>query len=198
MKEDFVMIQALVKRGVYQRDIATILGVHPKTVGRALANGGAPSGPAKRGSLLDPYKERVDGLLQEGVWNAVVIWRELQGVGYPGEISIIRDYIRPKRPLRSSRATVRFETAPGQQLQSDWGTVWVPIAGVDTEVHFSVNTLGYSRRFYFWCTDSEDAEHTYEGLVRSFEWFAGVPREVVSAGMQYSPVVGTENSPPST
>jgi len=179
MKEDFVMIQALVKRGVYQRDIATILGVHPKTVGRALANGGAPSGPAKRGSLLDPYKERVDGLLQEGVWNAVVIWRELQAVGYPGEISIIRDYIRPKRPLRSSRATVRFETAPGQQLQSDWGTVWVPIAGVDTEVHFSVNTLGYSRRFYFWCTDSEDAEHTYEGLVRSFEWFAGVPREVV-------------------
>ena len=63
MKEDFVMIQALVKRGVYQRDIATMLGVHPKTVGRALAREGAPDGPAKRGSLLDPYKERIDGLL---------------------------------------------------------------------------------------------------------------------------------------
>jgi hypothetical protein len=30
MKEDFVMIQALVKRGVYQQDIATLLGVHPQ------------------------------------------------------------------------------------------------------------------------------------------------------------------------
>jgi len=179
MKEDFVMIQALVKRGVYQQDIATMLGVHPKTVRRALARDGAPTGPAKRGSLLDAYKPRVDALLQEGVWNAVVIWRELQGMGYPGEVSIIRDYIRPKRPLRTGRPTVRFETEPGEQLQSDWGQLWVPLGGVETPVHFSVNTLGYSRRFHFWCTDSEDAEHTYEGLIRSFEWFAGVPREVV-------------------
>ena len=179
MKEDFVMIQALVKRGVYQEDIAARLGVHPKTVRRALARDGAPSGPPKRGSLLDPYKARIDALLQDNVWNAVVIWRELQALGYPGEVSIVRDYMRPKRPLRPGRTTVRFETEPGEQLQSDWGQLWVPIAGVETQVHFSVNTLGYSRRFHFWCTDSEDAEHTYEGLIRSFEWFGGVPRDVV-------------------
>lgn len=179
MKEDFVMIQALVKRGVYQQDIAGMLGVHPKTVARAVARDGAPVGPAKRGSLLDPYKARIDALLQEGVWNAVVICRELEAVGYPGEISIIRDYIRPKRPLRAGRAPVRFETDAGEQLQSDWGQLWVPMAGVETQVHFCVNTLGYSRRFHFWCTDSEDAEHTYEGLVRSLEWFGGAPKEVV-------------------
>jgi transposase len=43
-------------------------------------------------------------------------------------------------------------------------------------VHFIVNTLGYSRRFHFWCTDCEDAEHTYEGLIRSFEYFGGYMR----------------------
>lgn len=42
-----------------------------------------------------------------------------------------------------------------------------------------MNTLGYSRRFHFWCTDSEDAEHTYEGLVRSFEYLGGVTEEVL-------------------
>jgi len=47
MKEDFVMIQALVKRGFYQQDIATMLGVHPKTVRRVLARDGAPTGSAK-------------------------------------------------------------------------------------------------------------------------------------------------------
>src|SRR5712692_4438748 len=34
-------------------------------------------------------------------------------------------------------------------------------------------------QFHFWCTDREDAEHTYEELIRSFEWFVGVPVEVL-------------------
>jgi len=34
--EDFMTIQALVKRGVYLCDIAEQLGVHPRTVRRAL------------------------------------------------------------------------------------------------------------------------------------------------------------------
>ena len=47
------------------------------------------------------------------------------------------------------------------------------------KVCFIVNTLGYSRRFHFWCSDSQDAEHTYEGLIRSFEYFGGVTEEVL-------------------
>jgi hypothetical protein len=46
-------------------------------------------------------------------------------------------------------------------------------------VHFIVNQLGYSRRFHFWCTDRQDAEHTYEGLIRSLEYFGGVTKEVL-------------------
>jgi hypothetical protein len=53
------------------------------------------------------------------------------------------------------------------------------IAGQPVAVHFAVSTLSYSRRFHFWGTDSEDAEHTYEALVRAFEWFGGVPGEVL-------------------
>jgi transposase len=74
---------------------------------------------------------------------------------------------------------VRFETAPGRQLQSDWAEYRTRIAGAETTVHMIVNTLGFSRRFPFWCTDSADAEHTYEGLIRSFDWFGGVPGEVL-------------------
>jgi transposase len=178
--EDFVMIQALVKRGVYQTDIAEQLGVHPKTVRRALRRGGPPARTRQRRStLLDPYLGTVDQFLVDGVWNAVVIWRELQARGYAGGVSILRDYIRPKRGLRRGRATVRFETEPGRQLQTDWATIRTTIAGCETEVHFAVSTLGFSRRFHFWCTDSEDAEHTYEGIVRAFEWFGGVTEEVL-------------------
>jgi transposase len=179
--EDFMTIQALVKRGVYLCDIAEQLGVHPRTVRRALQRGGPPPAPrrGRRGSLLDPYRPQVDQLLSEGVWNAVVRFRELQAKGYAGGISTLRDYVRPKRALRPSRVTVRFETEPGRQLQTDWGEQRTVIAGQPVTVHFAVNTLGYSRRFHFWNTDSEDAEHTYEALVRAFEWFGGIPGEVL-------------------
>ncbi|MCI0410203.1 MAG: IS21 family transposase [Acidobacteria bacterium] len=179
-KEDFVVIQALVKRGMFLCDIARELGVHPKTVRRALERGGAPTPPRRgRPSLLRPFLPVVDRLLAEGVWNAVVILRELQGQGYRGSASILREYIHPKRALRPGKATVRFETEPGRQLQSDWGCQPTRVAGEEVRAHFIVNTLGYSRRFHFWGTDREDAEHTYEGMVRSFEWFGGVPGEVL-------------------
>jgi transposase len=179
-KEDFAVIQALHQRGVYQKDIAAELNVHPKTVSRALQRQGAPEREwEKRGSKLDAYKGRVDQLLSEGVWNAVVILREIRAAGYEGGYSILLEYIQPKRVLRPSQATVRFETEPGKQLQSDWGEVVMEIAGQKQKVYFIVNELGYSRRFHFWCTDNADAEHTYEGLVRSFEYLGGVTQEVL-------------------
>jgi transposase len=180
-KRDWLMIQERIEQGVYVKDIAAELGVHPRTVSRALRGGGSPPGrrPAARKSKLDPYKATVDGLLGAGVWNAQVILRELQAAGYAGRSSILRDYIRPKRPLRAARATVRFETAPGQQLQNDWGKYRTLVGGRAQEVHFAVNTLGYSRRFHFVATGSEDAEHTYETLILSFEYFGGVTAEVL-------------------
>ena len=60
-KEDCMVIQALTKHGVYQRDIAETLGVHPKTVQRALTRRGAsPPRPPRRPSLLDGYRAEVD------------------------------------------------------------------------------------------------------------------------------------------
>jgi len=179
-KEDYAVMQSLNQRGVYLKDIAAELEVHPRTVKRALQRGGAPKPERKVGPRkLDLYKAKVDELLGEGVWNSMVILREIQALGYEGGRTMLRLYIQPKRVLRSGRATVRFETEPGKQLQSDWGEIVVEIAGIRRKVHFIVNELGYSRRFHFWCTESEDAEHTYEGIIRSLEYFGGVSEEVL-------------------
>lgn len=196
-KEDFAVIKALHKRGAYQKDIAAEIGVHPKTVSRALKRDGAPKPQRKkRGSKLDPYKTKIDHLLQEGVWNAVVILREIQAEGYTGGITVLRQYIQPKRGMRPSRATVRFETEPGQQMQSDWGEITVEIASEMVKVHFIVNQLGYSRRFHFWCTDSQDAEHTYEGIICSLEYFDGVPREVLVDNQKCAVLKASNNGHP--
>lgn len=100
-------------------------------------------------------------------------FKKLRQMGYEGGRIILRDYIRPKRPLRDSRRTVRYETAPGKQAQLDWAEHPVRIAGVPRVAHFCVTVLGYSRRFFFWITDKEDANHTYEGQRLAFEHFGG-------------------------
>jgi len=179
-QEDYIVIRTLKKRGVYQKEIAAELGVHPRTVSRAIQRGSAPQPQRRsRSSKLDPYKAQIDRLLAEGVWNAVVILREIQAQGYEGGSTILRGYIQPQRKQRQSKATVRFETPPGRQLQSDWAEITTEIGGEETKVCFIANTLGYSRRFHFWCTDCMDAEHTYEGVIRSFEYFGGVTEEVL-------------------
>lgn len=60
-KEDFVVMKALSRRGIYQKDIADELGVSPKTVIRALKRGSARQRERKkRGSQLDSYKATID------------------------------------------------------------------------------------------------------------------------------------------
>src|SRR6202040_1451396 len=99
------MIQERIRQGVYVKDVAAELGIHPRTVSRALKRGGSAPGqrPAARKSKLDRYKPVIDRLLAAGVWNAAVILREIQEQDYSGQASILRDYIRPKRPLRQAR-----------------------------------------------------------------------------------------------
>lgn len=180
-QEDFLMIRHKAQQGAYLKDIAAELDVHPRTVRRALQRGGAPSRrrPGARHSKLDPFKSQVDTLLAQGVWNAQVIFTELRRRGYEGGYSILCDYIRPKRSLQPSKATVRFETRPGHQLQHDWGELTVEVDGQPTRVNIAVNVLGYSRQMHVYAAPAQDAEHTYESLVRAFEAFGGVPAEVL-------------------
>lgn len=70
-REDYLMIQEKVSKGVYLRDIAAELGVHPRTVRRALKRGGTPGEkrPRARRSKLDPYKSTVYRLLSGEIFS---------------------------------------------------------------------------------------------------------------------------------
>jgi len=175
------MIQELKKKGCYICDIAKAIQCSEKTVSRALKRGGPPvrRKSGNRPSKLDGFKEEIDRLLVEEVWNAEVIYALIKEKGYSGGKTILRNYIHPKRKLRKLKGTVRFETLPGKQLQHDWGEIVREIGGKTRKIYFAVNTLGFSRRFHAWAALKNDAEHTYESLVRSFEWFGGVPEEVL-------------------
>jgi transposase len=70
---------------------------------------------------VGPFKPHIDERLAAGVWNAVVLLRELRAEGYDGCYSTVKEDLQPKREEARGAAVRRFETAPGRQAQVDWG-----------------------------------------------------------------------------
>ena len=56
----------------------------------------------------------------EGLDNCLVLLRELQSLGYEEGYTILVEYGRLRRHRREPRATMRFETEPGEQAQVGW------------------------------------------------------------------------------
>lgn len=148
-REDFYMIKQMRQQGAYIVDIATQVGCSERTVRRYLKY---PEPPARKTrhkmAKLRPFMDYIDMRLAENVWNGEVILAEIKAMGYTGGRSMLRYYIQPKRKMRPSKKTIRFETQPGYQLQHDWGEVEAEVAGQRCRVNFAVNTLGFSRRFH--------------------------------------------------
>ena len=102
--------------------------------------------PAQQARPLQPYLEQ---RLADGVYNAQKLFHELQARGYPGRRASCAPSSSPSaRPARP-RATVRFETAPGEQAQVDWahfGTI--EHRGRGRPLYAFLFTLGWSRMLY--------------------------------------------------
>ncbi len=94
-QEDYWMIQELHTKGSTKATLPSASGVHTTTVRRALKRGRPPSRTRRREryAKLKPYVATVDKLLRAGAFNAVVIFRELQALGYDGKIRVLRAYI---------------------------------------------------------------------------------------------------------
>jgi transposase len=78
-----------------------------------------------------------------------------------------------------ARATVRFETPPGHQLQVDFGELRTPVAGESGRVFLFVATLGYSRRPYVRAFRHERQSAWLDGIEGVFRHCGGVPVEVL-------------------
>jgi transposase len=79
----------------------------------------------------------------------------------------------------AARATVRFETAPGKQLQIDFGERLVEIGGSKIKVFLFVATLGFSRRLHVRAFRNERQESWFAGLECTFVRFGGMTEEVL-------------------
>ena len=137
-------------RGESLSAIARDLDLDRKTVRSCLGQASwQPYQRAAAASLLDLHRDWLAERAPQVNYSARILWQELRAQrGFTGSYVIVRRAVAPLR-LEACVASLtqrRFETGPGEQAQCDWGQITVPLAGVRTEIHVFVMTLGYSRR----------------------------------------------------
>lgn len=163
--------------------IARELGCSKHTVKGYLRRGGwTPCRHPARRQTLGELKDWLAARFRQHRGNADVVRQELQQVH--GVTVSLRTVERAVRPWRQeleaeARATLRFETAPGHQLQIDFGTTVVRIGEAWMRLRLFVATLGYSRRTFVTVFSHERQAAWFEGLERAFRYFGGVPEEVL-------------------
>src|SRR3989304_1228486 len=179
--EGWYMIRELLREGLSVSEIARQTGRDRKTVRKVRDAPGHP-GPQerrKRGSKLDPYERYQGQRATAGVRTAVKLLEEVRRRGYPGGITLIREFLHPLRPA-VPMVTERFETQPGQQAQVDWsscGRIWQRDR-LRSLSSFTM-TLGYSRRQYVEFTVSQDMETFLRCHINAFGCLRGIPIEIL-------------------
>jgi len=177
-------VLALRSQGKSNVEIAEQLGYHPATISSWLKKGGPPPArnvePAEK-VIDERWAERIRQLVQPPGEKllATSVYEIIVAEGFDGSYPSVVRHLRELRGPRFRRApavSMPIETAPGEECQFDWSECvgWTERWGLG-EVFCLGCILCWSRVRWWWFTDSIDAEHTMEGLLRFFERVGGMP-----------------------
>jgi transposase len=170
-----------------KRGLARRLGLSVKRVRKILEEHerDAPK-PQSEVSKLAGFEQRIAELWGQGLTKKRIL-ATLQEEGYQGKKTILGehiDHVHGKRP-RPHKAKVvrRFETAPAEEMQVDWTTHRVSVAGTLRVVHFFAAVLAWSRHLFVGAYRNEQLPTLLAAHAEAFAWFEGVTRRVVYDNM---------------
>ncbi len=136
--------------------------------------------------VLGPYKAQVDDLLTENErlprkqrYTSHKIYETLWADGYTSSESGVRGYIaQQRREQKRPKVFLPLEFDPGTDAQADWGEGVAIIAGEWVQVQLFFMRLCYSRRPFVMAFPAQKQEAFFEGHVRAFHHFQGVPHRI--------------------
>ena len=127
------------------------------------------------------WQARVETLLEKFPrLLAVSVHHKLRAEGFNGSYPTVARAVRDVRGPRfraAAAVSVPIHTDPGEEDQFDFcnlddvAAAW----GWDRPLRCFGAISCWPRQRFWWFTTSEDQNHTFEGLVRAFEAFGGVP-----------------------
>ena len=193
---DILSLLDMYQDGMSMREMARVTGHSRNTVRKWLQYPGRSPGdfcPKQRASKLDPYKDYLKNRLSQGITNSDRLLREIKAQGYSGGVSILKDFLKPFRSMYPSKAVLRYETAPGEQAQMDFGEFRYRDGGVTKKVYMFAMILSYSRMLYLEFIDRQDLGTLVRCHQNAFEFFGGLPQKVLYDNMKTA-VVGRDDN----
>ena len=180
---DVTEILCLHRQGWGTKKIALTLGISRNTVKKYLRHGEwRPRQMVPKTGKLAGLSEWLRERFRRHKGNADVVRQELEKEqGIRVSLRTVERAVEPwRREMKVEReATVRYETAPGRQMQIDFGVRKMQIGGECVVVHIFTAVLGYSRRQYVQVFRSETQSSWFEGIESALRYFGGVPHEVL-------------------
>jgi transposase len=110
------------------------------------------------------------------------VYAELcESYGYTASYAAFIRHLRQLRPPLIKDPEIRFETAPGEQMQADWAHLGVwPLHDTRAELFAVVAILGQSRRPAFRFALDRTRETTFSRLVQCCVDLGGMTREILT------------------
>jgi len=179
--EDFMEIQKLHHDGWSVTEIARQLDIDRKTVRKYLKQAPREYERQAKSWKADPWRPYLRERWEQGVHNASRLFLEIRKRGYDGCLTQVKKIVGPWRSEGRERAFVRFETAPGEQAQMDWGH---PENWDGKRLYGFALTLGWSRMQYVEFTQRQDIETLLNCMVHAFHYFGGLTATVLTDNMK--------------
>jgi transposase len=183
--EVYVEIELLRKQGMSLRKIAEEVGCAVNTVRSHLEADTRPR--YKRLKLrvtkLSPFADylRERQAAAHPAWiPATVLLQEIIVLGYTGSHSQLRAYMHSLKPTLPMDPGVRFETAPGEQMQVDW----VEFRKGKNSLYAFCATLGFSRASFVEFVTDMKVQTLIACHEHAFESFGGITQRVLYDNMK--------------
>lgn len=128
------------------------------------------------GGMLEAHRSWLAERAPKVHYSARILYQELtRERGFTGCYETVKLAVRPLRAEAALAGLTqrRFETAPGEQAQCDWGQVTVPLGGQRVRLHVFVMTLGFSRRGFAMGFEGERMPDLLAAHEAAFGYFGG-------------------------
>ena len=169
-----------------KREILRREGIHWETLKKILERSEPPGyrieNPRAK-PKIGPFLEQIDQIIKEDKHfpkkqrhTAKRIYERIKEMGYPGKYTQVKEAVREINRL-NKEVFMPLEHRPGE-AQVDFGYALAKVSGILRKVAFFVMVLPYSDAFFVMAFERECTESYWEGHVRAFEFFGGVPQRV--------------------
>jgi transposase len=176
----------VLQEGVSKRQILRETGMHWTTLEKILAQSQPPGyrmQKLRQKPKLGPHVSFIRQIIAQDKQvpkkqhhTAKRIFERLQAEGYTGGYTVVKEAVREIKRT-SGEVYMPLVHRPGE-AQVDYFHALAKLGGVLQKVAIFLMALPYSDAFFMMCVPRECTESFWEGHVRAFEFFGGVPGRI--------------------